>query len=231
MASQQFVSQQIAESDRPARISNRAMPAFVYGPYRARIGEHADESAVVTKNGKPITANGETLLLGMVPMERRYAIGPCQNGKAEVLPQHEFEVANQENYIAEYQMFKQAPDKVALRHIPNVAQYVAWKIDPTDPTRIAPLGFLPGAKPAEVQVTDTHEIEVLRAQKDEQALALDEMQRKLDELAELVTAKPAAAPVKAKASVETAPCGKEIKAGFVKQHARFCKKPECQPAE
>ena len=231
MASQQFVSQTVTEDLKPLRVAGRE--AYVFPSYRARMAQHSDENAVVTSGGKPIVENGETLLLGMVPLERRYAIGPVVGGRAEVIDQHSFEQESEKNYVAEYNAKGQAPDKTALRFIPNVVRFVSWKIDPTDPRRITHLGFSPGQKlGADIVSQSAEEIESLRAQKDEQALALDEMKRKLDELSQLMASKPAEVPgvvVAHEKAMQTAPCGKEIKQGFLKQHARFCKKPECRP--
>lgn len=44
---------------------------------------------------------------------------------------------------------------------------------------------------------------------------------------EPVAAKAEAAP----AEQETAPCGKSVRAGFIKQHKNFCKKPECAKSD
>lgn len=228
-----FEVQKLSDEVKPLRVSNRE--AYVFPSYRKRMesGEHAEDGALVTSGGKPIVRNNETLLLGMVPLERRYAIGPVENGKAEVLPQHIFADEHEKMYVAEFALKNQPPDNPKLRYVPSVVNFVAWKIDPTDPSRIAQLGF----QPNKVAVTATanpaaEEVEALIRHNDRQTIELDEMKRKLDELSALMAQKPKAPleieVVKPKALV-TAKCGKEVKEGFVKQHERFCKNPECQP--
>jgi hypothetical protein len=38
-------------------------------------------------------------------------------------------------------------------------------------------------------------------------------------------------PQAVQANSETTPCGKEVKIGFVEQHRKYCKKPECASQE
>lgn len=224
-----FDTQQLADDLKPLKVARRE--AFVFPAYRRRMSEHADESAVVTAGGKPIVRNGETLLLGMVPLERRYAIGPVINGKAEVLHQNDFAVEQEKVYVAEYALRGQAPDNVRLRYVPNVVDFVAMKVDPQNDARLTHLGYRPDLAPG--KEPEPTEIETLRTKNDIQEMQLIEMQKKLDELAALMQEKMGAKTIDDESAThakDTAPCGRNVTAGYVNQHIERCQKPECLEA-
>jgi len=218
----------LEDARKPLRVAGRE--AYVFPRYLDRMHEHTNTGALVTHNGTVIERCGIKLRLDMVPMERRFAIGKVDGFTAEVLPQHVFAEEAKLNYIEEYQMRGKSPDNVTLMYIPSVVDFVAKKIDPTDPKRLVDLGFDPERKAEPAKKEDALvEVATLRAQKDAQALQIDDLQRKIDELAHLMATKPEPAPSIRVAEKETAPCGREVTKGYVEQHVARCKKPECNP--
>lgn len=113
---------------------------LVHPDYLRRAHTAADLSAIVTQDGEPITQAGETLTIGLVPPWRRYAIGPVVGGRAELLRQDEFERENAKVYIDSFRFRRERPDDEKLRAVPNVREFVSWKIDLQNPGRICPLG-------------------------------------------------------------------------------------------
>lgn len=222
----------VDDSPKPVLIHERK--TFLTASYNARLmrGEHsrADMDAVVTYNGEPITAGGEVLRLGMIPAERRYAVGPVSGGRAEVLDQRDFQDAHLDAYLTLFSIVKQPPDDPNLRHIPSVVDFVSCKLDSHDPKKIVPLGSGMAAKgerttywsEAKQEVVDVADV------RDEQQERIRELEERLAKLGGTDEA-PAAAPVAEEASMEAAPCGKLVKRGFVNQHVRFCKSDECNP--
>lgn len=115
------------------------VPSFYRQPGR----EHPESafSAVVTKNGEPISVHGDTLTVGKCPPEYRWAIGPAEDGKAEVLDQRTFEELHrlwyEETYLAKGAKDAGDPN---LRPIPRSERFVSWKVDPVDESKLVPLG-------------------------------------------------------------------------------------------
>lgn len=218
---------------------------YVHSAYIARAHRGADLSAVVTQNGVPIQERGQVLKVGMIPPERRYAVGPVVDGRAEVLPRLDFEAEHLQHYVDAYAQTKGAKlDNPALRHIPAVRHFVSVTVHPSDARRLLPLGQPveggPPPAPPETFWSDTLGREVTQAEvvalkngPDPRDAAIRDLQAKL----EAATAKLDAAPallqksdkVKPAKALNTAPCGKQMAQGMP-MHMKHCKKPECAEA-
>jgi len=211
---------------------------------RVQGGDHIEEQlgAVVTQDGIPIEQGGETLTLGLCPMENRYAIGPVIDGKAEVLEQRDFEVLHANAFLEFFAVAKHEPHNPNLRYVPKVRDFVAMKEDARNPKRIVPLGtgFIasdPPIRPVEFwseakqRTVSAAEVD---AEEDPRDAELREMRVLLEELRDRQAGAPPTPAVVAVAEAkpkEIAPCNKEITAGFLSQHQRFCKDPACAPSE
>jgi hypothetical protein len=215
-------------------------------------------SAVVVYDGVPIAQAGEVLTIGLVPPERRWAIGPVTDGYASCIDQKHFDelcILWKQEEIQFKSQGKEVLDFPLLEARPNVRNFVAWKIHKTDPSRLIPLG-MPSERQVVRQGTHVYDPETdsqmtreewaarqqakLGAKVDASAAQearIAELEAKLVALTATVppSAPPAPEPasVQAKArlapEMESAPCGKSVQKGRVKPHMRFCKKPECHP--
>lgn len=221
---------------------------YIHAEYISRAHRGNDLLAVVTMGGRPVEARGEVQRVGNVPPERRYAIGPVENGRAELLSQLEFEREHAQHYVDAYAQVKDARlDKVELRHIPNVKEYVSVKVHPNDPKRLLPLGMAPeGAGPPSAPPdtfwSETLGREVSAAEVVAMKNAPDPRDAKMRELEATIAALQAKMaepdPVEAKAEFKpakpakpllSAPCGKQMVTGLP-MHLKHCKKPECAEA-
>lgn len=217
---------------------------YVHSAYIARAHRGADLSAVVTQNGVPIQERGQVLKVGMIPPERRYAVGPVVDGRAEVLPRLDFEAEHLQHYVDAYAQTKGAKlDNPALRHIPAVRAFVAVTVHPSDARRLLPLGQPveggPPPAPPETFWSDTLGREVTQAEvvalgqnrSDPRDAELKLLNAKLEALTAKLDAVAAPEPKAAKPAkaLKTAPCGKQMATGMP-MHAKHCKKPECAEA-
>lgn len=110
-------------SAEPIRFPNRAdLPAF-YGKPTPEFIEQA-KSLIVTQNGKAVEP-GFTLY--EVAPERWYAV----KEDGEIYTQREFELLHERAYIAYYRSRGQPAPDPYLRPIPNVHEFVAYKVDHT----------------------------------------------------------------------------------------------------
>ena len=122
------------------------VPSF-YRASEVMVSHNQYPDALVTDHGMPIAAGNdqtrEVLRIGMVPPTRRYAIGLVVEGRAELLPQHEFEKLDMLRYEQEIRWKSQgkaSPVAPTLRYIPTPRVFVSWKEHPTE-NKFVPLGF------------------------------------------------------------------------------------------
>jgi hypothetical protein len=206
--------------------------AFITGGYRERVlaGEHTGEemNAVVTYQGQEISVNGEVLRVGIVPQERRYAIGKVEGGRAELLPKEEFKHLHAEVYRMTFLINKQPPDDPRLRHIPTAKDFVSCKVDPQDDSKIVPLGTGMAAAGERTHLWDQKQdkmvtlAEATERTAAEEILDLEQRLAKLrgdtreEEILEAPRVQEEAS------SSEIAHCGKPVKKGYVNQHIAKC---------
>lgn len=205
--------------------------------YQAMIGNHnANLDAVVTYQGLAIQQGGETLTIGLVPPERRWAIGEAKDGRAEVLPQHVFENDHLTWWTQEFIAKGDTPDDHTRRYIPHVREFVSHKVDPANTSRLVPLGtdFSPGEpKRPEKYYRQSSDSMVDAEVWDRENHEQEEKISRLEALVEKLLAEKDAAPEVAVApppepTKTAAPCGKEVQR--VGPHMRWCKQPECVAA-
>lgn len=221
----------------PIHERDTLVPSF----YRDESGEQRDHDAhpdaIVTFEGIPISVNGETLTIGLMPPERRFAVQRTgQDGlTAEVYPQDVF--ANRHRMWWEQELlFKNSrPTDPTKWPVPHVRNFVAFKIRGHDQA-LWPLGMpcereLPKQSQ---QVYDAKADRMMSRQEWEQSV--EDLKAKHDELEKTLEKRLANAKDRADtlAAVDaaksfSAPCGATIKAeAYLPQHRRFCKQPECQ---
>lgn len=125
-------------SAEPIRVPERdtVIPSF----YNA-VGHDCDIMAVVTENHMPIAVNGEVLTLSMIPPERRFAVGPVQDGSAELLGREAFESAYRLYLEEDLRVKGGRPTFPALWPVPTARDFVSWKVMPHDPSRLVALGI------------------------------------------------------------------------------------------
>lgn len=221
---------------------------YVHAEYIARAHRGADLDALVTQGGSPIVEGGVALKVGMVPPERRYAVGVVKDGRAEVLAQNDFEAAHAQHYVDAYTQKNAKLDDPTRRHIPTVRAFVATTIDPQNPKRLLPLG-MPVEGGAPPPPPDTfwsntlgREVTAAEAAKlgsgpDPRDAEIKALNAKLDafsaQMAALAAAQAAPAPAEAKPKparpMKVAPCGKQMVTGLP-WHVKSCKQPECVAA-
>jgi hypothetical protein len=209
---------------------------LVHPNYLRNAHTKADMSAVVTFHGEPIAQSGETLTVGLVPPWRRFAVGPVQDGKAEVLPQQEFERLDEFLYMESFRLRGERPDDHSKRFVPNVVNFVKVKIDPMQKGRICPLGTHTTPQKAIVtdKAYDSKLDRMVDRQSDEAAerhrAELAEKDERLSKLEATVNALvgKTVKPANLEAARVTAKCGKTVDPKYLKNHERFCKKG-CQP--
>jgi hypothetical protein len=219
---------------------------YVHADYIARAHRGNELKAIVTYQGKPVEDRGQVLRVGMVPPERRYAIGPALEGRAELLGQLDFERAHEESYVKDYEQVKDGKlDDVSRRHIPNVRAFVSVTVHPQDQRRLLPLGQpVEGGAPPEAPDTfwsNTLNREVTQAEAvkmsagpDPRDAAITELTLALDKLQQQIATMqadpgPQPAPARPKKALLAAPCGKQMTTGLP-MHIKHCKKPECAEA-
>jgi hypothetical protein len=208
--------------------------------------------AKVVYDGMPIVQGGETLTIGLVPPERRWAIGEVQDGWAACINQQKFDELCKLWKQQEIQFKSQGTEVLDFPDLeprPNVRDFVAWKVHKTDPSRLIRLG-MPHERQVVRQGTHVYDPETdTQMTRDEWAARekarlggkATDAQATNARIAELeaklaaLTATPEA-PIltvtslkKAAVETEAAPCGKQVQKNRVGAHKRFCKKPECQP--
>lgn len=209
---------------------------LVHPLYLANAHTKDEMDAVVVEDGRPVVQGGETLTVGLVPPWRRYAIKRADGGRAELLPQPDFERLEERVYLDTFRFLGASPDDHSKRPVPNVRTFVSWKIDPMNAGRICPLGTYTKPQTAIIpekaydavndRMVDRQSNAALEAaekalaEKDARLTALEAQMAKL-------TGTKVSAP---KSERTTAKCGKEVDPKYLKQHARFCKKG-CQDTE
>ncbi len=245
---QSNVPADLRQDSQPVYIAERdaIIPRF----YQASMHDaHLD--AKVSHLGMPVVENGETLTIGMIPHERRWAVGPVEDGWAATIDQKQFDELCILWKQQEVQFKSQGKEVLDFPHLearPNVRDFVAVKVHRTDPKRLIRLGM-----PSERQVvrqgthvydpdTDQQMTREAWAEREKAKLGgkATEAQSQNARIAELeakIASLTGGAPVKsvsmmtpaeaAAVVANTAPCGKEVK--NLGAHKRFCKKPECQP--
>jgi hypothetical protein len=249
-----------AATNVPAEMRQEIKPHYI--PERDSIippfynaSEHdANLDATVVYEGMPIAQGGEVLTIRMVPPERRWAIGPVQDGLAKTIDQKQFDelcILWKQKEIQFKSDGKEVLDFPHLEPRPNVRDFVSWKVHKTDPSRLIRLGM-----PSERQVvrqgthvydpkTDTmmtreewanrEKAEMGQKAGAEQSTAarIAELEAKIAALTSApVSAEAPASPhakVRLAAKTEAAPCGKQVQR--LDAHVRFCKKPECRPPQ
>jgi hypothetical protein len=100
--------------------------------------------AKVVYDGMPIVQGGETLTIGLVPPERRWAIGEVQDGWAACINQQKFDELCKLWKQQEIQFKSQGTEVLDFPDLeprPNVRDFVAWKVHKTDPSRLIRLGM------------------------------------------------------------------------------------------
>jgi hypothetical protein len=227
LASEQLSGTGISTTPAYVNIQER-QGAFITGEYVDRAHRNEELNAVVKHDGKPISANGEILLVGMVPPERRYAIGKVQDGEAELLEQREFEDLHEQAYRMAYMIKRQPPDNSSLRFIPRAENFVSCKVDPNDSSRIVPLGTGVASHGERTHLWDQQKDKMVPIAEVEQNSADDEISRIEARLAELrgeskereILSKPADEP--SETEMKLAHCGKAVKKNYVNQHVAKC---------
>lgn len=241
------------QSNVPADMRQDSQPYYI--PERDAIiprfyqaSQHDGQlDAKVAYDGMPIVMGGETLTLGLVPPERRWAIGPAQDGWAHCLDQKQFDelcILWKQQEISFKSQGKEVLDFPHLEPRPNVRDFVAWKVHATDPTKLIRLG-MPHQRQVVRQGTHVYDPETdTQMTRDEWAAREKAKMAKPSADAERIAALEAkiaeltggasvkALEIKPAAKVahkELAPCGKEVQR--LDAHMRFCKKPECRPAQ
>lgn len=203
--------------------------AFVHADYVRRAHKGPDLEAVVTRNGEPITCNGETLTVGMCPPERRFGIGPASGGTAEVLLQHEFEREHEKVYMAGFALRNAPAPDPNLRHKPNVYDFVSVKEDPADKSSLIPLGMgvLPPVQRTEQYSQENDTFVPIAPQRDERDERIEALERKLAAaVGESVDKSPELE--EEDKEQETAPCGALVAKGYVSRHTSRCGNEACQ---
>lgn len=240
------------QSNVPSDIRQDAQPYYIQERdaiiprfYQASLHE-GKYDAKVTYDGMPIVIGGETLTIGLVPPERRWAIGEVEDGWAKCIDQRTFDelcLLWKQQEVSFKSQGKEVLDFPHLEPRPNVRDFVSWKVHKTDPTRLIRLG-MPHERQVVRQGTHVYDPEtdaqmtreewaarekakMAKPSADaERIAALEAMVERLTGGA-LMAAPSGPAPAVKVVNKETAPCGKEVQR--LDAHMRFCKKPGCRP--
>ena len=198
---------------------------FVTAEYMGRAHKNTDLNAEVHYRGEPIEQNDERLLVGMVPIERRWCIGPAENGVAELMDERDFHGEYQTWYDHSYAFHGQSPDDASKAHIPHPKAWVSMKVNPSNPRKLLPLGMHPpGVKPKFDPKRDgTHTYDPELDDFVSAKPVRDERDERIAELERQLAAIQAKEGAEAAAAVEdTAKCGKKVRPGYVNQHEAKC---------
>jgi len=122
----------------PKPIAIPQRQTVITSKYNASI--HEDLSARVQECGNDIESNDEKLTIRLLPPERRFAVGPCVNGVAQLIPQKDFEEVHETWWKEQFIVLGASPPQASLRPIPNIKDFIQVKLNPYDSTKIIPLG-------------------------------------------------------------------------------------------
>jgi len=110
---------------------------------------HRNPKLVVTQDGLPLLGmDKKPFTIAQVAPERRWAV--LEDGN--VMNQTDFDAAKKKGVFEYYEMLRARgnPDakysgKIDCEPIPAAAEYVAWRVDPEDATKLLQIGFDPNA--------------------------------------------------------------------------------------
>ena len=112
---------------------------------------HLDPDLVVRRGDLPLLGEGEKpkpFTISQVAPERRWAV--LSNGN--VMDQAQFDAGYKQVVLEFYAMLRERGNtgarfegNIALVPIPDVAEYVSWRVDPDDETKLLAIGYDPHA--------------------------------------------------------------------------------------
>jgi hypothetical protein len=217
------------------RERNTVVPSF----YNARSPDHV-MTDVVTVNGQPLQHMGETMTVGLLPVERRWAAPVGVDGFAAAIDQREFEDKHLVWWCEDIASKGEQAEEPRLRPVPTVANFLSWKVDPDNVERFIPLGVTsanssPGSVPP-TQLYDQKGDRIITPQEAAaEAKAADEakdarieaLESKLNSVLRDL-GEPAVE--KAPKALDVTPCGSTVKSGYMRQHVGKCLHPSCKIA-
>ncbi len=129
-------------------------------------------SVVVKKGGEPLLGmGGNTFTVAEIAPERRWAVGY----DGEVMVQAAFKVAKQQGVLEFYQMLRdnghpnaRYEGKLSNEPIPSAAEFVSWRVDPLDETKLLQIGYdpNPGDRPKQEKFYDSSGEEIMASRMD-----------------------------------------------------------------